>query len=340
MNNILIIGFGVASTAYASLLDYNKNKIFILGTPLDKKKIIKINKNKKKIDPIFQVNFSNNVQFFSNIKKLESIKFSLVVVGVNTNGLEWAINQINLINLNCPILLLTKGLCVFNDKIQTISDYLKSKTKIKHIVSATGPCLAGELIKRTHTRTLLSSTSIKVANFVKNILKNNFYHPVISNDYKGSEICAAIKNIYATVIGAAMGQSNSYLKFKDKKNNYFNAASFLFEQSLKEMTIIVKKYKGKPDTVLGPAGAGDLYVSALGGRNSKLGFFLGQGFNFKKIISSQMRNITVEGSDLILKIGSILIREIGSKKLPLLNFLFTAIVKNQKFIINWKKISN
>ena len=48
MSNILVIGFGVASTAYASLLDYNKNKIFILGTPLDKKKIIKINKNKKK----------------------------------------------------------------------------------------------------------------------------------------------------------------------------------------------------------------------------------------------------------------------------------------------------
>ena len=48
MNNILVIGFGVASTAYTSLLDYNKNKIFILGTPLDKKKIIKINKNKKK----------------------------------------------------------------------------------------------------------------------------------------------------------------------------------------------------------------------------------------------------------------------------------------------------
>ena len=140
MNNILVIGFGVASTAYASLLDYNKKKIFILGTPLDKKKIIKINKNKKKIDPIFRVNFSNNVQFFSNIKKLESIKFSLVVVGVNTNGLEWAINQINLINLNCPILLLTKGLCVFNNKIQTISDYFKSKTKIKHIVSAAGPC--------------------------------------------------------------------------------------------------------------------------------------------------------------------------------------------------------
>ena len=340
MSNILVIGFGVASTAYASLLDYNKNKIFILGTPLDNKKIININKNKKKIDPIFRVSFSSNVQFFSNITKLKNINFSLVVLGVNTNGIDWAINQIKLINLNCPILLLTKGLCIFKNKIQTISDFLKSKTKIRYVVSATGPCLAGELIKRTHTRTLLSSTNIKVAKLVKNILKSNFYHPVISNDAKGSEICAAIKNIYATVIGAAMGQSNSYLKLKDKEHNYFNAASFLFEQSLKEMTIIVKKYKGKPETVLGPAGAGDLYVSALGGRNSKLGFFLGQGFNFKKIISSQMKNVTVEGSDLILKIGSMLIRDIGSKKLPLLNFLFTAIVKNQKFIINWKKISN
>ena len=48
MSNILVIGFGVASTAYASLLDYNKNKIFILGTPLDKKKLSRLIKIKKK----------------------------------------------------------------------------------------------------------------------------------------------------------------------------------------------------------------------------------------------------------------------------------------------------
>ena len=47
-------------------------------------------------------------------------------------------------------------------------------------------------------------------------------------------------------------------------------------------------FKGKEATTLGLAGVGDLYVSAAGGRNSKMGSYLGKGFTFrnakKKII--------------------------------------------------------
>ena len=37
----------------------------------------------------------------------------------------------------------------------------------------------------------------------------------------------------------------------------------------------------KVETILGLAGIGDLYVSAAGGRNSKMGGYLGRGFTFK-----------------------------------------------------------
>ena len=43
MNKILILGFGVASTAYISLLDHNKKKVSVLGTPFDLKKISSLN---------------------------------------------------------------------------------------------------------------------------------------------------------------------------------------------------------------------------------------------------------------------------------------------------------
>jgi glycerol-3-phosphate dehydrogenase (NAD(P)+) len=91
---------------------------------------------------------------------------------------------------------------------------------------------------------------------------------------------------------------------------------------------------------MGPAGAGDLYVSALGGRNSKMGHFLGNGFLYKKIISNFMKGITVEGAELILDVGSQLIRILGAKNIPLATFLYDAVKKNKKLSINWKKFIN
>ena len=63
---------------------------------------------------------------------------------------------------------------------------------------------------------------------------------------------------------------------KNKDDNYFNTSSGLFEQSLKEMKYIVQKFGGNIDTTYGLAGAGDLYVSILGGRNARLGFLFGK----------------------------------------------------------------
>ena len=60
-----------------------------------------------------------------------------------------------------------------------------------------------------------------------------------------------------------------------------NASSNLFQKSVIEMIYLTKYFKGNYETTLGLAGVGDLYVSAAGGRNSKMGSYLGKGFTFK-----------------------------------------------------------
>ena len=340
MNDVLILGFGVASTAYISLLDHNKKKVSVVGTPYDVKKIKSLKAAKIKKESNFGLIFSKNIYFYENLGEANNKKYSLIVVGVNSNGIFWAADQLKKLKATCPVLILTKGLHKEKGKIYTMSDFFKSRTGFKKIVSAAGPCLAGELVKKTHTRTVLASSTIADGRYVKNILENDYYHPDVTTDIKGAEICAATKNIYATIIGAAIGQSNSYLDMSEKRKYHFNAASALFEQSLREMSVIIKKYKGLTSTVMGPAGAGDLYVSALGGRNSKMGSFLGRGFLYKKIINSQMKNVTVEGAELMLDVGSLLLRIVGRKKLPLASLLLDALTKNKKLVIDWKKFIN
>ena len=82
-----------------------------------------------------------------------------------------------------------------------------------------------------------------------------------------------------------------------------NTSSALFRKSIDEMEYLIKFFKGKKETVYGLAGLGDLYVSAVGGRNSKMGEYLGKGITFKQAKKRFMREDTIEGADLAFEIA-------------------------------------
>jgi len=94
-----------------------------------------------------------------------------------------------------------------------------------------------------------------------------------------------------------------------------NTASVLFRNSISEMVYLTKFFKGKEETVFGLAGLGDLYVSALGGRNSKMGKHLGKGFTYKKAKKKFMPNDTIEGAQLAFNIAPYILKKINNKKI-------------------------
>ena len=83
---------------------------------------------------------------------------------------------------------------------------------------------------------------------------------------------------------------------------------------------------------------GDLYVSAAGGRNSKMGSYLGKGYTFKNAKKRFMPNDTVEGEQLVREIAPYVMRKINKKKIPLMISLFTAIWNNRKLTVTKKNI--
>ena len=100
------------------------------------------------------------------------------------------------------------------------------------------------------------------------------------------------------------------------------------------MRYLNRYFKGKDETILGLAGVGDLYVSAAGGRNSKMGSFLGKGFTFKTAKKRFMPNDTVEGEQLVREIAPFILKKIDKKKIPLMTSLFKGILNNKKLKIN------
>ena len=107
----------------------------------------------------------------------------------------------------------------------------------------------------------------------------------------------------------------------------------LFQKSILEMKYLIKYFKGKDETISGLAGVGDLYVSAAGGRNSKMGSFLGKGFTFKSAKKKFMPNDTVEGEQLAREIAPYIFKKIDKKKVPLMINLLRTIISNKKLKI-------
>ena len=242
-------------------------------------------------------------------------KVDLVVVAVTSQGIEWASIELSkVLKNNIPILILTKGLAINNNNYEMLAhkmERLLKKNGIKetNISAAGGPCLAKGLANKVHTSVVFANTDIKIARQISQLVSTEYYHVFTSDDVIGVETSAAIKNIFSMAVGASQGLCHPNSSGVIKEKNYLNTAAALIQESIYEMIIFTERLKGKKETVLGLAGFGDLYVSADGGRNSKMGEYLGKGMNFKEAKKTKMPNDTIEGADLAQELSLIHISE-------------------------------
>ena len=137
-------------------------------------------------------------------------------------------------------------------------------------------------------------------------------------------------------VGAAKGLCSKNVSDEVREKNYLNTASALIKQSVQEMEIFVEHLKGKKETVKGLAGLGDLYVSSGGGRNSKMGSYIGEGIIFSEAKKTKMEKVTVEGADLAIEIGKKVNEDFDKKELPLMLGMINAIMNDKKLELDWQ----
>ena len=342
MANILILGAGSMGTAFTfPCVDKNHN-VTVIGTHLENNFIDKINSSRK--HPVLDCEISKNVSFekYSNFKDIINKEIDLIAVAVSSKGIEWASLALSsALTKSIPILILTKGLSINNNNYEVLAHKMERLLKengIKEISisGAGGPCLAKGLANRAHTSVIFANSDIKVASKIANLVTTDYYHISTSTDVIGVETCAAIKNIFSMVIGASEGLCMQKALKSISKNNFLNTAAALLQQSIYEMIIFTERVKGKKETVIGPAGIGDLYVSADGGRNSKMGYYLGQGMSFVDAKNQKMKEDTVEGADLIMEIGSKVKKDYSHKELPLMISMIDTICNSKPLNVEWK----
>jgi len=345
MSKIVIIGAGAMGTAFSIPCLDNNHDVNIVGTHLEND-FIDTMLNNKRLHPGLNAKIPDTINLtkFENFDQILNSGVDLIVLGISSKGIEWVSDQLHRVykDKKLPnLLMLTKGLSIHKNNYELLVDklerlFFEKGIKEVNISAVGGPCLATGLANRVHSSVVVANKDITQAKKIAALLNTNYYHTSFSDDLNGVEVSAAIKNIFSMAVGAAKGLCSDNISDEIREKNYLNTASALIKQSVQEMEIFVEHLKGKKETVKGLAGLGDLYVSSGGGRNSKMGSYIGEGMIFSEAKKNKMKTVTVEGADLAIEIGEKVNQDFDKKKLPLMLGMINAIINDKKLELDWQ----
>jgi len=140
-----------------------------------------------------------------------------------------------------------------------------------------GPTFAKEVARFEPTALVVSSGDLKVAEEIQAAFSGPTFRLYTAQDTTGVEIGGSIKNVIAIGAGVLHGMGVGH-----------NALAALITRGLAEMTRLAVAMGGKPMTLAGLAGLGDLVLTCNGdlSRNRTVGIELAHGRKLDDIVSS------------------------------------------------------
>jgi glycerol-3-phosphate dehydrogenase (NAD(P)+) len=139
------------------------------------------------------------------------------------------------------------------------------------LVAIGGPCKANEVAAGRPTAAVYASRPVAVAGGAAGLFRTDAYRIEVSDDVQGVELSAAMKNVYAIGLGVCDGLGER------GGEPWHDLRAAVFAQAVTEMRRLAGVVGGREATVVGLAGAGDLEVTGLSGRNKLYGARIGHG---------------------------------------------------------------
>ncbi len=335
MKTAVILGAGVMGTAMCRPLCDRGMDVRLVGTHLDEEIVASV--RARNFHPKLNVALPAGIRAFRHTELAEAVSGAdFVLLGVASAGVAWAIERLRpSMQRKLPVIMITKGMHPEMDSLTALPDVVARELNVP-VAAIGGPCIAGELAVRRHTGTVIVSRDRLLAGQFRQAFETDYYHPRLSTDMIGVEVCAAFKNFYAIPVGWAHGALETLPETENKARNN-NPAAILFDQGLRELMALTLALGGTAESVWGMPGAGDLYVTCQAGRNSRLGNNLGRGLTYAEVKAGPMKGETIEGAELGVACAQSLRGLINSRglKLPLMLSLLEALAKNVPLEPDW-----
>jgi glycerol-3-phosphate dehydrogenase (NAD(P)+) len=262
---------------------------------------------------------------------------SIILSGVNSMGVHWIGKTLSEhIQTGQTIIAITKGLEVdVNGDLTILPDVLRSelpadlRDRVQY-AAVGGPCIAGELAGRRQSCVVFGSKHRETAEILAGVFRTHYYHVWTTTDLVGLEFCAALKNAYTLAVGLSAGLLERSGGVDASGAAMHNLAAATFAQSVLEIGRILDIVGAPRIFAAGLPGAGDMYVTSVGGRTVRLGRLLGAGHSYNQA-RQIMTGETLETVEII-RTMSAAIPNLESKgllkpdELPLMRKLIDIIV--------------
>jgi len=160
----------------------------------------------------------------------------------------------------------TKGL--ESDTLLRMSEVAALEAPGRALAVISGPSFALEVAKQLPTAVVVASADHAVAERVQRALATRSFRVYSSEDVVGVELAGAVKNVIAIAAGIVDGLGYGT-----------NTVAALVTRGLAEISRLAVALGGRPDTLSGLAGLGDLVLTCTGAlsRNRTVGQRLGRG---------------------------------------------------------------
>jgi glycerol-3-phosphate dehydrogenase (NAD(P)+) len=344
MAKIVILGAGVMGSAFSVPLADNGHAVRLVGTHLDAQIIAAL--RREHFHPRLKVHLPTSVEPYAHEELGEAMReVDLVILGVNSAGVNWAAEKLSPVQpLDAPIVMLTKGLRGDGNTLEILPRVLKGRLPSGYrgpVCTIRGPSIAGELAVRRETSVLLTCPEPAVFNRLSGWLRTAYYHVWPNRDLIGVEFCAALKNLFSLVVGLVSGMLERSPRVENEAKMH-NPAAALFAEALCEISHVVTTMGGQQRSIWMLPGAGDFYVTCAGGRNVRMGHWMGSGLSYSEAKARYMADETIEGAEVAFAIGPTVENMIKrgvleAEALPLMRTILEMVCHDSPARIPWDR---
>lgn len=314
MKHVCVLGDGAWGTAFATLLAHNGHAVKLWCYEADNAQLIARTRINERYLPgqILSDRIAPTASLSDALQGCDWI-FEAIPVQYLRSVIKQAAPHVS----NEQIwVVLSKGIEKDTFLLPTqIIDDVCGKNHKKAVVA--GPTFAADLASKQVSAASVAAADSDVAHELATILANDYFKPVLNTDLIGVQVGGAVKNVITLGVGMLEGAG-----YTD------NTKTFLVTCGLQEMSEIAKTFGGKPETIYGLSGAGDLMLTALGklSRNLAVGTRLGKGDALQSILN-ELGHVP-EGINTVQTIHQLI--EKKKLQLPICNAVYEIIFAGKK----------
>ncbi len=188
------------------------------------------------------------------------------------------------LGLETPLVICAKGVEVASGAL--MNEVVEAALPERRFAVLSGPTFAAEVAREQPAAVTLACADTKIGSALAAALGTPRFRIYQSADVIGAEVGGAVKNVLAIACGIVQGRGLGD-----------NARAAIITRGLAEMARLSTAKGGRPETLMGLSGIGDLTLTcnAMQSRNFSLGVDLGHGRTLAEILGE--RNSVAEGVD-------------------------------------------